>query len=411
VAQEFRLPDIGEGLIEAEVVEWLVGIGDPVGVDQPIVELETDKAVTDISSPYAGVLLHQGGEVGSTIEVGQILVVIGYEGEEWTPGDVDGPSVEAAPIVGTLSEQAVLLGRPDKAGIAAGDRPKALPLVRKLANEYGIRLKDLRGTGPNGRITREDVVAAAEVSDVAPDEQFDDKPPQSPMVSTGDEQRVRMSRLRRTISDRMVRSWSEIPHVTAFDSADAGRLLAARKALARRGDVAMPLEVLIVGAVVPVLREFPEFNAAVDGDELVLKKTLNIGVAVDTEEGLIVPVLRDAGAASVAGLAAEIVRLATAARARTLAPVDVTGATFTISNIGAVGGGFGTPIVPYGTTAILSVGRAEDQAVARGGEVVVAPMMPLSLSYDHRAIDGALGRRFLAMVVENLEEPALFLAE
>ncbi len=432
MAQEFRLPDIGEGLTEGEVVQWLVGVGDPVGVDQPLVELETDKAVTDIPSPFAGVVLYRGGEAGSTIMVGEILVVIGYEGEEWSPADRDEAGQEAAPIVGTLSHEAELLGAEDRRSGSNPERPKALPLVRKLARERGIELEAVQGSGPLGRITREDVLAAldgpaaVDGPAVEDDEADAELPPGGPAVDvpyqappfaetattpSGDEERVRMSKLRRTIADRMSRSWAEIPHVTAFDSADAARLLAARRALARRGSTDTPIEALIVKAVIPALRAFPEFNASIDGEDLVLKRYFSIGVAVDTDNGLIVPVLHDVGEAGVADLAFEIVRLAESARARTLEPAEMAGATFTVSNIGAVGGGYGTPIVPYGTTAILSLGRAEDQAVVREGKVVAAPMMPLSLSYDHRVIDGGLGRRFLAMIVENLEEPALFLAE
>jgi pyruvate dehydrogenase E2 component (dihydrolipoamide acetyltransferase) len=426
VAQEFRLPDIGEGLTEGEVVQWLVEVGDPVGVDQPLVELETDKAVTDIPSPFAGVVLYRGGEAGSTIMVGEILVVIGYEGEAWAPADRDDAGQEAAPIVGTLSHEAELLGAEDHGSGSIPKRPKALPLVRKLARERGIDLEAVQGSGPLGRITREDVLAAFDGPAVEDDEVEAELSPGGPAVgasyeappvaetvvtASGDEERVRMSRLRRIIADRMSRSWAEIPHVTAFDSADAARLLAARRALARRGSTDTPIEALIVKAVIPALRAFPEFNASIDGEDLVLKRYFSIGVAVDTDNGLIVPVLHDVGEAGVADLAVEIVRLAESARARTLEPAEMAGATFTLSNIGAVGGGYGTPIVPYGTTAILSLGRAEDQAVVREGKVVAATMMPLSLSYDHRVIDGGLGRRFLAMIVENLEEPALFLAE
>ncbi len=438
MAQEFRLPDIGEGLIEADVVQWLVEVGDPVGVDQPLAELETDKAVTDISSPFAGVILYRGGEAGSTIRVGEVLVVVGYEGEEWAPSDEDEASDELAPIVGTLSDEAVLLGAVDGEDRAlAADRPKALPLVRKLAKEHGIDLEDVRGSGPNGRITRDDVLAAVEgppvevdsgvadpdspvdpedeeasgVESPVEDVQMMEPDPETVAEPKGDADRVPMSRVRRTIAGRLSRSWSEIPHVTAFDSADAERLIAARRALARRTGADMPVEALIIKAVIPALRAFPEFNASIEGDDLLLKRFYSIGVAVDTDAGLIVPVIDGADDLGVSDLAAGIAGLAESARARTLEPAQLSGATFTISNIGAVGGGFGTPIVPYGTTAILSVGLADDQAVVRDGKVAVALMMPLSLSYDHRVIDGGLGRRFLAMVVENLEEPALFLAE
>lgn len=437
MANVFRLPDFGEGLTEGEVVDWLVEVGDPVGVDQPIVELETDKAVTDIPSPYAGVVLYRGGDPGTTIQVGEVLLVVGYEGEEWS---LEEEAVEAEPIVGTLTHEVELLGGEPASAEISEDHPKALPLVRKLAREHGIDLAELTGTGPRGRITRDDVLIAAGLLEVsihepvaapepppAPEPETSPAPeleiapaPEAPAV-TGDEpeagtvdetgaRRVPMTRMRKTIADRMSRSWAEVPHVTAFDSADASRLLEARQALAARTSSPMPLEALLIKAVIPALVAHPEFNAAVDGDDAIFKDEYNIGIAVDTPDGLIVPVVKGADQRGVASLADEIVRLAAAARNRELTTSEITGTTFTISNIGAVGGGYGTPIIPLGTSAILSVGRAEEQAVVRRGSIQAAPVMPLSLSYDHRLIDGALGRRFLAMIVENLEEPALFLA-
>lgn len=220
-----------------------------------------------------------------------------------------------------------------------------------------------------------------------------------------------MSKLRRTIAANMAKSWSEIPHVTTFDEVDATRLLAMRDALGRRHGQKIPLEALVIKAVSPVLTAFPEFNASLEGDDLILHGRQDIGIAVDTPDGLLVGVIRNADRRSVLALAGEVRRLGAAAKERKLAPDELSGQTFTISNIGAVGGGFGTPIVPYGTVAILSVGRAVDKPVARNGRVEVTPLIPLSLSYDHRVIDGGLGRRFVAMLLENLEEPGLFLAD
>jgi pyruvate dehydrogenase E2 component (dihydrolipoamide acetyltransferase) len=230
------------------------------------------------------------------------------------------------------------------------------------------------------------------------------------VTATETDERVPMSRLRRTIAAHMERSWREIPHVTTFDQIDGSRLLATRAALGKRHDRTIPIEALVIKAVLPVLRRFAEFNATLDGNDLILHKRYDLGLAVDTVDGLIVPVIKRANQVGLMGLADEVVRLSTAARQRTLVPDEVAGATFTVSNIGAAGGGFGTPIIPYGTTAILSVGRATDTPVARDGRVAIAPLVPLSLSYDHRVIDGGLGRAFMAMLMENLEEPALFLA-
>jgi pyruvate dehydrogenase E2 component (dihydrolipoamide acetyltransferase) len=208
----------------------------------------------------------------------------------------------------------------------------------------------------------------------------------------------------------MARSWAEIPHVTTFDDIDATRLLEIRSALGARHDVKLPLEALVVKAVIPALETFPEFNASLDGDDLIVHGSHHIGIAVDTPDGLLVAVIRDSGSKTVLELAAEVRRLGEGAKARTLAPDELSGQTFTVSNIGALGGGHGTPIVPFGTTAILSVGRAQEKAIVIDGELAIAPVMPLSLSYDHRVIDGGLGRRFISLVRENLEEPALFLA-
>jgi pyruvate dehydrogenase E2 component (dihydrolipoamide acetyltransferase) len=208
----------------------------------------------------------------------------------------------------------------------------------------------------------------------------------------------------------MSKSWAEIPHVTTFDNVDATRLLEIRSALGARHDTKIPMEALVIKAVVPALLAFPEFNATIDGDDLVLHRSHHIGIAVDTPDGLLVAVIMDAGARGVLEMSAEIRRLGEGAKTRSLAQDELTGQTFTVSNIGAVGGGHGTPIVPYGTTAILSVGRAKEKVIVTDGELDIAPLLPLSLSYDHRVVDGAQGRRFMALVIENLEEPALFLA-
>lgn len=395
MAYEFLLPDIGEGLTEAEIVRWVVAIGETVDADGPLVEVETDKAVVEITSPHGGVVLYHGAAPGEVLNVGAVLTVIGQPGESWSPAD-------AAPIVGTLVEEAEIL--PTR--IVTDEQPaaggvKALPLIRKLARDLGVELIGVQGTGPGGRISREDVRALADRSAVAPS---------SSRVAREGEERVRLSRLRRTIADRVEKSWREIPHVTTFDTVRADRLLDLRGALSSRFDTPIPIEALVVMAVLPVLAEFGEFNGTLDGEDLIIKRHYDIGVAADTPDGLILPVVKRADRWALRDLAIEIARLAAAARSRSLTPAELTGATFTVSNIGAVGGGHGTPIIPYGTTAILSVGRAEPQAVVRDDAVTIARMMPLSLSYDHRVIDGGLGRRFIARLRENLEQPGPFLA-
>ncbi len=450
MAHEFRLPDIGEGLTEAEIVRWVVPVGGYVAMDETVVEVETDKAVVEIPSPYAGVVLHHGAAEGEVIEVGQVLVVIGEEGETWRPGDdgsaglvaesppdpteeessaslaqeepeeaeheSDPEPSEPAPIVGTLPENAEVLPSRTETATSPTAKVKALPVVRKLARELGVDLSSIDGTGPEGRITREDVLAAADGA------QPEAAPPPAPPVPQPSERTVPagarppserrpLSKLRRTIAANMTESWTTIPHVTTFDEVDATRLIDLRKALARRHDRKIPMEALVVKAVTPVLAAFPEFNATLDGDELVVHNRYDVGIAVDTPDGLLVAVIRNADRRSVLGLSEEVTRLGSAAKERRLGVEELSGQTFTVSNIGAVGGGFGTPIVPPGTTAILSVGKAVEKPVAHGGRVEIAPLLPLSLSYDHRVIDGALGRRFMAMLIENLEEPGLFLAD
>ena len=424
MAREFLLPDIGEGLTEAEIVRWLVAEGDMVDADQPVVEVETDKAVVEIPSPYAGVVLSHGGAEGETIEVGSVLVVIGEPQDEQTepspppvaptfsPEPAPGREPEPEPIVGTLSEDAEVLTSSAAPDPSTSSAVKALPLVRKLARDNEIDLNEVEGSGPDGRITREDVERAiSEVADstspAVEDREEDGQSGSDFWVEGG---RQKMSRLRRTISANMSKSWAEIPHVTTFDDVDATRLLEVRAALGERHDVKIPIEALVIKAVAPGLSAFPEFNATIDGDELIVHDTLNIGIAVDTPDGLMVAVIDDAPSKSILELSADIRRLGEGARERSLSPGELTGQTFTVSNIGAVGGGHGTPIVPYGTTAILSVGRAQMKPVVFGDDIGIAPVMPLSLSYDHRVVDGAQGRRFMALVMENLEEPALFLA-
>ncbi|MFZ0626894.1 MAG: dihydrolipoamide acetyltransferase family protein [Acidimicrobiia bacterium] len=452
--REFLLPDIGEGLTEAEIVRWLVPEGERVAADQPVVEVETDKAVVEIPSPFAGIVLRHGGAEGETIEVGQVLVVIGDESDVDTsrgeardtqrdhePVAEDMASVfqtsvtSAAPIVGTLSEEAEVLTT-NPADSTRGDSVKALPLVRKLARDLGVDITRIEGSGADGRVVREDVLAAAnQVAGSTPEPEHEhheqeeqvrqeepvdtSKPvgneekaevPPIRVVASGETERRPLTRLRKTIAANMSRSWAEIPHVTTFEDVDAGRLLEVRSALGARHGSKIAIEALVMKAVIPALEEFPEFNATLEGDELVIHGSHDIGIAVDTPDGLLVAVIRDAGRLGVLDLSAEVRRVGEGARKRSLSPDELSGQTFTMSNIGAVGGGHGTPIIPYGTTAILSVGMAREKVIAYDGEIAIAPIMPLSLSYDHRVIDGAQGRRFISLVVENLEEPALFLA-
>lgn len=422
MANVFRLPDIGEGLTEAEVVEWLAAVGDEVVADHPLVVVETDKTQAELPAPISGTLLHRGASEGDVLQVGSILAVIGEPGEEWdTNGqhsDVDSSDPTPLPADGTAVQ-------------VRSDRPPALPIVRRAAKEAGIDIATISGSGPGGRVTRADL--AAHLDRQAPHEAAGERPP---LVGTLDESAedltskqpprsgssspeaaqssrrsaepgstIRLSPTRRAIAARLTRSWTEIPHVTTFDSFDATVILARRRELSALSGRSIPLEALIIKAIVPVLASHPEFNATLEGDELTLHARYDIGIAVDGADGLLIGVVRDAGGSAIVELSETIDGLVSAARNRTLQREDATGATFTISNIGAVGGGYGTPVIPLGTTAILSIGRAVDTVVARGGGIHIAPMAPLSLSYDHRVIDGALGRAFIAGVVDRLANP------
>ncbi len=419
MAREFRLPDIGEGLTEAEIVRWLIAEGDPVEADQPIVEVETDKAVVEIPSPYEGIVVRHGGAEGETIAVGAVLVVIGEHDEAVGEEPLVEVS-EVAPIVGTLIEEAEVIDSAPRSPAPVATSVKALPIVRKLARDAGLDLETVKGTGTGGRIMREDVESAIAALPPVSRSDEDASPPgmlgevirpraETDRATLPDERRP-MSRLRRTIAANMSKSWAEIPHVTTFDDVDATRLFEVRAALSERHDTRIPIEALVVRAVLPALHAFPEFNATLDGDDLLVHGSHDVGIAVDTPDGLLVAVIRDADSMGVLELATEVGRLGKGARERKLTPDELTGQTFTVSNIGAVGGGHGTPIVPPGTTAILSIGRAKSKPIVDDGDLVIAPVMPLSLSYDHRVIDGGLGRRFMALLMENLEEPALFLA-
>ena len=398
VATEFLLPDIGDGLTEAEVVRWLVEESAEVGRDQPLVEVETDKAVVVIPSPVAGTVIRHGASPGETMAVGAVLAVIG--------SPEDAPSSKSRPAVSRVG--APRLGRSELTEDPSEGDPaavKALPVVRRLARQKGVKIEAIRGSGAGRRITREDVLAAARSAPFPAADML-----LEPGSAAGHPERRPLSRLERTIATNMSRSWSEIPHVTTFDQVDATRLVAERKALSEHHGANIPVDALVIGAAIPALRRHPEFNATLDDDCLLIHAGFHVGVAINTAEGLLVGVLRDAGQMSVMEIAEATRRLAEGGKSRTLGLEELTGQTFTITNIGALGGGWGTPIIPPGNTAILAAGRIGDAPVAEDGKVVVRPLMPLSLSFDHRVIDGALSRRFMDMVIANLSEPDRFLA-
>jgi pyruvate dehydrogenase E2 component (dihydrolipoamide acetyltransferase) len=376
---EFHLPDIGEGLTEAEIVAWLVGVGDTVTVDQPIVEVETAKTTVEIPAPFDGTITSLVGSQGDVVAVGDVLFVITDAREESPLPDVTTPAT--GPV--DRDEPA---GRGTTRSAPEGTR-RAMPAVRKLAGELGVDLASVVGTGAGGTITADDVRASSAGND-AEDATRGESTPLSPT--------------RRAIAAHMTESWTTIPHVTVQAEIRAETLLADRGI---RADTALPLEPLVAMAVAPLLRRYPEFNDAYLDGSAVHHRTIDMGFAVDTEAGLMVVVVDDIEQLSLSELTAEFERLTNEARERTIDHADTIGQTFTISNIGALGGGHGTPIIPVGTSAIMSIGRAVLRPVVEDGTLATGMVAPIDLSYDHRLIDGSLGQRFLGDLVASLETP------
>lgn len=386
--REFRMPDIGEGLTEAEIIEWLVEEGAVVKAGQAIVEVETAKTTVEIPAPTGGRLIERHGTPGDTIQVGEVLFVIDDEVAAAVQAARPDATARAAPIPRTAQTP------PPKAAEAPepppvsppsrgsdGRRPKAMPLIRRLARDRGIDLEAVTGSGPGGAITRDDL------DRFEPDDSIRLEP---------------LSAVRRAIATHMTESWTSIPHVTVQAEVRAEALLADRGLRTRSP---LPLEGLVAAAAIPLLRRHPVFNASFRDDAVAYAIPIHVGFAVDTDAGLMVVVVRDADARTVTEIGNEFERLSQGARARSLAPDDVTGQTFTISNIGALGGGHGTPIIPLGTAAILSIGRATQQPVVEDGSLDVGWVAPIDLSYDHRIIDGADGQQFLGDLVDSLETP------
>ena len=372
------MPDIGEGLTEAEIVEWLVAVGDEITVGQSVVEVETAKTTVEIPATHAGTVSELRGETGDIIEVGDVLfVVAGGDDTETASGDETASAVSPDPGRRTATPAAAT---PSAAPASGTGEVKAMPAVRKLARDLGVDLAEVVGTGPGGSITRHDVETAAS-------------------GGTND-RREPLTATRRAIAAHMETSWRTIPHVTVQAEIRAERMLARRTA---DDGSTLPIEAVIAEAVMPLLRRHEWFNAAFEEGHVVVRGPIHLGFAVDTDAGLMVVVVRDAEHQPTADIGGEFARLAAAAHDRTIQPAEVAGQTFTISNIGALGGGHGTPIIPLGTSAILSVGRATAQPVVEDGELTVGMVAPIDLSYDHRLIDGALGQRFLADVIEALE--------
>jgi len=413
MAREFKLPDLGSGLKEGEIVSWLVKVGDQVTDDDLLCEVETEKAVIEVPVPYNGTVLSLAAEVGESVKVGSVLAVFGDADEQpaGTPEaaapDTQKHQVESAHSAETSAGiQADPVAASTDSGPAINGLLRAMPAVRRLAAEHEIDISQIDGTGRNGRVTKKDVLVfmkSGETSRAL-------SQPTAAVAAPLPGERVRLSRLRKTISERMAQSWREIPHIFTRIEADASGLLAARRSLSDVYNRKVPVEALLIRAVLPALKAHPEFNATLDGDELVLHKHYNVSLAVDTPEGLVLPTIHSADTFSMEQLVSRVSDLVPRAVERKASAEELTGGTFTVNNVGALGNIKGTSIIPYGTTAILSICRAVEKPVVRDGEVRVRPMMEVTLSFDHRVIDGGLAQKFLNVIQLNLEDTVRLLA-
>jgi pyruvate dehydrogenase E2 component (dihydrolipoamide acetyltransferase) len=356
VAYEFKLPDLGEGLTEGEVARWLVAEGQEVAEDAPLVEIQTDKTTVEIPSPAAGVVSKILVPEGEVVPVGTVLVVIGADGAEPAPPASSEPVPRA-------EEQ----------------RVRATPLVKRLAKELGVDLASVHGTGPQGRVTEEDVRGAA-----TSDGQSVGHRPEG--------RREPLRGVRRLVAEHMTQAHREVPSVTWVEECDFSRLDLAK------------LVPTVLGAAAETLQEFPELNARFEGDAIVYLDRYDLGVAVQTEQGLVVPVVRDCASRSVDELDADVRRLAAAARAGTLQPEELRGSTFTVTSAGKLAGLFQTPIVNHPEVAILSIGRIAERPVVRDGAVAAAPIGYVSVTFDHRVVDGARAAEFGLAVIRRLEQ-------
>ncbi len=400
MAKEFKLPDLGSGLQEGQIVNWLVSVGQEVTTSDDLCEIETEKAVIEIPMPYAGTVLELRAAAGDMVQVGSVIAVIGDAGESADSPEV--PAVETAAPDKPVAKEVAPAPSSDAAATTATGRVKAMPSVRRIAREHDIELASVAGSGKHGQITRKDVLA---ILDTRPADAVAPVAQPSAQPTGTSSQFEPFSMIRKTISARLTQSWQEIPHVFTRMEIDATRLLIVRKALIEELDMKIPIEAILVKASLPALKEFPAFNATVVDGGLELHQHYNIGIAVDTETGLVVPVLKNADRLSLREMLATMLDLLPRAVQRKATPEELSGGTFTVNNIGALGHMMGTSIIPHGTTAILSVGRAVEKPVVRDGEIAIAPVLEVTLSFDHRAIDGGLAQRFMARIRENLEEP------
>jgi pyruvate dehydrogenase E2 component (dihydrolipoamide acetyltransferase) len=424
---EFRLPDIGEGVVEGEIVKWLVKEGDAVKEDQPVVEIMTDKATVEIPSPKSGTIVKRFWEEGQICPVGQGLVLIAAAGgapaqvAPAAPATMQHPGAKAEPAAATPAAAPKANGNGASsnghaAPAATGEKALAAPATRKLARELGIDINAVAGTGPHGRVTQDDV-RAFQAGGGAPAAAA--KAPAAPMPrgAAEDEERRPLRGLRRKIAEKMVQSAFTAPHVTTFDEVDLTALVAMRarmKPKAEAAGVKLSYMPFFMKAVIAALRQFPLFNASLDDatNEIVVKKRYHMGFAAATDNGLLVPVVKDADQKSLLQIAREMGEIAERTRAGKATADELSGSTFTISNVGSIGGLFATPIINHPEVAILGVNSLKKRPVVMpDGSIQARDMMYLGLSFDHRVSDGAEAVQFLNAVISYLQDPELLLLE
>ena len=433
MATEFKLPDLGENIASGDVVTVFVAEGDVVKPGQALLEVETDKAVIEVPCPPGGRIAKVLVKKGETVKVGQPLVIIEAAGAAPVAAKPAAPAAAAAPAPAKPAPAAAAAPAPTPAAAKPAPVPVAAapveepvatavkavepagPAVRRLARELGVDLAAVRGSGPAGRIVREDVIAAVRQAGGA------GSGGRTQRASTATERddwgpirREQMSRMRKTIAANMVRSVQTIPHLTNYDDADVTELEALRKASApeyAKNNLKLTALAFVIKAVSLSLRQHPAVNASIDPEkgEIVYKDYVNVGLAVDTPRGLVVPVLRDCDSLSIPQIAQAIADTAERAKNAQYGIEDLRGGTFTISNLGAVGGTYSTPIINWPEVAILLLGRSRKMPVMHDDKIEPRLMMPLSLSYDHRLVDGAMAARFLNEVIGYLESPGRLL--
>jgi len=436
---EFKFPDVGEGITEGEIVKWRVKEGDSVKEDQVLLEIETDKAIVEIPSPYAGKIAKLYHKEGDTVKVGEVLVAIAKAGERvTTESDVESAEKEkalsrglpptstkehyTASVVGQLEEapeeikpQEAKTGPSPLIQSTPPEHPAHIlttPGVKRLARDLHVDLTKITGTGHEGRITEEDVRKAAAqkgIEEIQPAVKISKK-----YDFYGYVERIPLKGVRKTTAQHMVKSENTAVHVTHMDEADVTELVAMReKEKSKAKDVHLTYLPFIVKAVIAALREHPLLNATLDDEheEIIVKKYYNIGVAVDTPDGLIVPVVKNADHKSIVELAREIEDLAGKAQTRKLDLAELKGGSFTITNVGVIGGLHATPIINWPEVAILATGKIYDKVVYKDEKIVVRKVLPFSVAFDHRVLDGAECARFANTLKEYLEDPELLLME